>query len=603
MKLSRPTWLITTLCFSLPFAPLTGVAQSVNLSVDTAQTIRTVDDRAFGVNSVIWDAQASSAQTISLLKAAGIRTIRIPGGSLSDEYHWSTNRSLTNSWTWSTAFNGFTQIIDGLGAHTFVTVNYGTGTPEEAAAWVAMANSSSSLLGSASDAPIGVDANGTDWRTNGYWSSLRSSVPIAQDDGKNFLRLNHAAPIGLKYWEIGNECYGTWETDQQAVSHDPYTYAVRVKEYIAKMKSVDPSIKVGVVVTTGDTSYANNTSHPANNPRTGVVRNGWTPVMLTTLKSLGVTPDFAIYHRYEQTPGLENDAYLLQSAKTWPNDAADLRQQLNDYLGSEGAKVELVVTENNSVYSDPGKQSTSLVNGLFLADSIGNVLQTEFNALLWWDVRNGPPTSNGALIGNMSSSLYGWRTYGDYGMLSVPASGGANSYYEIYPTYYAMKLLSNFARGGDMIVRATSGNTLLAIYAAKRANGTLSLLVINKDPANTLNANITLTGYTPAASANVYAYGIPQDNAAKPNAAGSPDLAISSINIPGANFTASFAPYSATVISLSADSTPVPPPTTPTPATPSNPTSSGGGGGAFGPWFLAALLISGIVHHWRRQRT
>ena len=46
----------------------------------------------------------------------------------------------------------------------------------------------------------------------------------------------------------------------------------------------------------------------------------------------------------------------------------DLRQQLSDYLGNAGAAVEIVVTENNSVYTNPGKQSTSIVNGLFLLD-------------------------------------------------------------------------------------------------------------------------------------------------------------------------------------------------------------------------------------------
>src|SRR5882757_4700734 len=127
--------------------------------------------------------------------------------------------------------------------------------------------------------------------------------------------------------------------------------------------------------------------------------------MLSTLKSLGVTPDFLIYHRYAQVPGAEDDATLLQSSVTWSDDAADLRQQLTDYLGAVATNVELVCTENNSVYSNPGKQTTSLVNGLFMADSIGQLLQTEFNGLFWWDLRNGQDFSN-----NNSASLYGWRS-------------------------------------------------------------------------------------------------------------------------------------------------------------------------------------------------
>src|SRR6478736_5272580 len=143
--------------------PLAALAQSATLSVDAAKSVRTVDERIFGLNAVIWDPQAGSAQTIDLLKAAGLRTLRIPGGSLSDEYHWNLNKSINrdvpgqnNSWTWSSGFNQFANLITGIGGQTYVTVNYGSGTPEEAAAWVAYANAAT---GSATG--IGTDAKGT----------------------------------------------------------------------------------------------------------------------------------------------------------------------------------------------------------------------------------------------------------------------------------------------------------------------------------------------------------------------------------------------------------------------------------------------------------
>src|SRR4051812_5989733 len=119
-----------------------ALAAQVNLTVNANQALRTVDERAFGVNAVIWDAQASSAQTIAMVQNAGIRAIRVPGGSLSDEYHWRVNKSLANNWTWSTAFNGFIKLITGVGAQPMVTVNYGSGTPEEAAGLVAYLNAS-----------------------------------------------------------------------------------------------------------------------------------------------------------------------------------------------------------------------------------------------------------------------------------------------------------------------------------------------------------------------------------------------------------------------------------------------------------------------------
>jgi alpha-N-arabinofuranosidase len=458
----------------------------VNLSINVGQVVRTVDSRLFGVNAAVWDGAVNTPATISLLNAIDNRVMRFPGGSLSDDYHWKTNTTDSNTWTWATSFDAFANVARSANAQVFITANYGNGTSQEAADWVTYSNV-----------------------TKGY---------------------------GFKYWEIGNENYGSWETDIQTRPHDPYTYATRAKDYITKMKAADATIKVGVVVVTGEDSYANYTDHPATNPRTGLIHNGWTPVLLTTLRSLGVTPDFIIFHRYEQGPGGESDAVLLQAAKTWKNDAADLRQQLTDYLGAAGANVELVCTENNSVYSNPGKQTTSLVNGLYLADSLGALLQTEFNTMIWWDLRNGQETGN-----NNSASLYGWRQYGDYGVMS-----GQN---DLYPTYYTFKLLSHFARGGDKIVSATSDYGLLTPYAAKRADGTLSLLVINKSATSTFTGNIALTGFTPKASATVFSYGIPQDNAAR-TGTGSPDVAQTTLSNAAGTFTASFAPYSATILSL-----------------------------------------------------
>ena len=483
--------------------PLSTRAQTVNIAIDASQTVRTVDERIFGLNTAVWDSYCNTPQTISLLQAAGIRCLRFPGGSTSDTYDWSQNKSydtstgVLNPSPWATNFSAFANVATNLNAQVFITVNYGSGTPTMAANWV-------------------TDANIT----------------------------RH---LGIRYWEIGNENYGSWEYDTHAVHNDPYTYAVAARDFIAAMKAVDSTIKIGVVVVTGENTYAN-TTHTVTNPRTHAVHNGWTPVVLATLANLGVTPDFAIYHRYEQTPGQESDAGLLQDAQTWPTDAADLRQQLTDYLGTAGANVELVVTENNSVYAQPGKQSTSLVNGLYLADSLCAVMQTEFNAFLWWDLRNGQDNTQ-----NNSTALYGWRNYGDYGILSTPPTpaftGSSTTAYDAYPTYYIFRLLSRFARGGDTVVRATSSRTLLAAYAVKRADGTLAVLVINKHPAANQTANFTLAGITPPTPAAVYSYGMLQDEGARTGGV-SADFASSSVANGGTSFSATFAPYSVSVISF-----------------------------------------------------
>jgi hypothetical protein len=119
-----------------------------------------------------------------------------------------------------------------------------------------------------------------------------------------------------------------------------------------------------------------------------------------------------------------------------------------------------------------------------------------------------------------------------------------------YPTFYTFKLLKYFARGGDRIVHATSDNKLLSVYAARRADGTLALLVINKSPGATLKADFSTTGFQPEPGAITYSYGIPQDEAAR-TGTGSPDIAQTSLTGAAAEFPCKFPPYLATVIVLS----------------------------------------------------
>ena len=499
------------------------------LTVNAGQSIRTADARWFAINTPIWDSNLDTPETLTLLTNMGVQALRFPGGSGSDQFNWLSNADVVVVDPWKTTLASFIQVVTNLNAQAMITLNYGSGTSNEAAAWVAYVNAETNNTRS-----LGVDSTGFNWQTAGYWASLRAAAPLAADDGENFLRISQPAPLGFKYWEIGNEVYGSWETDQNSPAHDPYTYAVRSKGYISLMKAVDSTIKIGEVVIPGVSNYVNNTSHPAVDPVTKQTNYGWTPVVLATLASLGVTPDFAIYHNYPENPGSESDHYLLASSSGWASAASDLRSQINDYLGANGAGVELVCTENNSISSNPGKQSVSLVNGLYKMDSLAQLMQTEFNGLFWWDLRNGAVT-----YGNMSSALYGWREYGDYGTVS-----------QLYPTYYTTELMTNFAQAGDTVVAAATDYSLLSVYAARRQDGSLTVLVINKDPVNTNTGQIAVAGFTPASTVAVYSYGIPQDTAAE-TGTGSPDIAQTSIAVTGTNITYAFPPYSATVIALS----------------------------------------------------
>ena len=479
---------------------------TIHVGVNAAQTVRTVDARVFGVNNAAWDGYLDTATTINILTNMDNQALRWPGGSGADVYFMTNENSNAKT-------INFIHVATNTHAQVFFTVNYGTGTPQQAADWVRYCNLT-----------------------------------------------NHCA---FKYWEVGNESGGLWETDNNTNApwkpHDPWTYAMRFKDYYNQMKAVDPTIKIGAPADITEDGTANYTDHPVVNPRTHVTHNGWTPVMLHTMLTNGVIPDFLIDHKY--APG-DGDTYNLLYSSTWASDAAGLRQMLVDYLGSTNTSVELTCTENGS---QQDRQAVSLVGGLFLADSIGQLLQTEINSRLTWDLRNGQGT-----VTNSDNALYGWRIagngyyYTDWGLVA----GLGNATASRYPTYYCGKLMKYFARGGDTVVAVTNDYQLLGTYAARRMNGTLTLLVINKSSCSNLTAAFNLNGYVPYANAAVYSYGIPQDQAAffnGPDAA--QDIATNTLAIAGSSFTATFAPYSATVLalapaapSLAVPASPPPPP-------------------------------------------
>jgi hypothetical protein len=194
-----------------------------------------------GLDIAPWDALFSSPATLSTvesyLKAAGIDQLHYGGGVTADQYDEQTNTDLSacpgtslQEFTANCAatepldFADFSADARSAGAQSSATVNYGTGTPAMAAAWVQQ--------------------------------SLNPGQGVAQ-------------------WSIGNEDYGCWEennwlaappedyvgyqanvSDTCPMNEEPTaadgmdimtdSYAYNAGQYMQAMQAVDPSIKMGV---------------------------------------------------------------------------------------------------------------------------------------------------------------------------------------------------------------------------------------------------------------------------------------------------------------------------------------------------------------------
>jgi hypothetical protein len=463
---------------------------AVDVNVTPGQSLAAVPGTAIGINGATYDASLLDSAVPGLLRNAGISLVRVPGGTESDEYDWKTNTDVISGSKEAVAFDQFMSVIQKAGAQAMVTVDYGTGD------------------------------------TIGQQDGTGETGPQVAADWVRYANVTHH--YNVKYWEIGNEVYGNgtygadWEPDAhcQTASGTPVTlgsepsqtfgcgpaaYAANAKQYIAAMKAVDPRISVGLVLTA---------SGAPNNWPDGVTNaespQSWNQ---TVLSALGSEIGFADVHWYPQnpsnvTPPGPTDTGLLADTQQIPQAVSALRAEFAEWTGR--ASIPIMITETNSVSSNPGKQTLSVVNALYLEQDYLTWLENGVQNVDWWQIHNGIVTS-----GDNGSGLFGSASYGDYGVLSDGSCGTTSAGTQVceppadtpFAAYYGLQLLSRFIQPGDVLVSAASSQSLVQAYAVRTPRGGLRVMVVNDDPANSYDVTLSAPGYSVAAGAPVLFYG------------------------------------------------------------------------------------------------
>lgn len=346
----------------------------------------------FGINAALWDgdllsARGAKTQTADYVKRVNHGIIRYPGGLRADDDHW---KEILDNKDWMVDTDEFLEWLKKTGANAMFTVNFGSGTAEEAAAWVKHTN-------------VTKKAN-------------------------------------IKYWEIGNEVYGNWHPYYEKYGKDGGDiYGKRAREFILAMKKVDPTIKVAVL---------------------GVLEGEWNEKVL---KHTADVADGIIVHHYPQHFGEENDFALLSSPQTLDKIYERLHQVVKKHSKNKDKQLEIWLTEWNSVDFNPGVQTLSIVNGLFVADYLGMLAQVGADNAQYWDIHNDLTPEGG-----------------DYGYLTRSYEEGCGNCPR--PSYWAFKMASDALRG-KLVKTTVEGDKEAMITTYLTQNGKKkSLLVVNKSP-------------------------------------------------------------------------------------------------------------------------
>jgi len=141
-----------------------AAAQKVQMSIDASKPGAKIDRNIFGQfaehlghgvyegiwvgpNSKIPNTRGIRNDVVVALKALKVPDVRWPGGCFADEYHWrkgiGPQRAVTLNPNWGGVIepntfgtHEFMDFLDQIGAEAYLSVNVGSGTPQEAAEWL-----------------------------------------------------------------------------------------------------------------------------------------------------------------------------------------------------------------------------------------------------------------------------------------------------------------------------------------------------------------------------------------------------------------------------------------------------------------------------------
>jgi alpha-L-arabinofuranosidase len=427
------------------------------------------------------------------------------------------------------------KLVQSLKAQPLFTVNYSTGLDREgqlstrvslgqkikrAAAWVALVN------GSPDDSrPLGVDQEGYDWQTVGFWAKKR-------------LSLGYPWPFGVTYWEVGNEVYDKNEIGFTSARQ----YAQDFIAFAQAMKDVDPQIRVGAVGLALPQGRGDADATAAWNP--------------TVIKAAGDYLDFLVIHPYYPAGGQEAALYqgepwftaVMAGAHQAMADLREIRQVIAANA-PPGRRIGIAVTEYGiwpAASNDP-RDYANLARAVYDADLLLGLIQASpelgITLAASWNLHGSNPT---AAIG------YNWQT-------------GART---IRPHYHALELIMNhvgpavletrvssptFAVPRVANVKAASAVPLLHAAAfSSPERQRLSLMVINRSLSAAMPTTIRFQGFTPQAGAQVWTLTGNRATDHNEDSAATVSPRPGHITDAGADFSYTFEPHSLTVMEFQA---------------------------------------------------
>jgi hypothetical protein len=415
-------------------------ANTTYVTVDAANVITKIPKTIAGQNSNIWMTQiVTEAPLMNHLTNLHPNVIRFPGGSISDVFFWNSQKNQPpadapanlvdangvstpagywygkNSESWTFSVDNYYTMLQQTGNQGLITINYGyarygTGpNPVAAAAHLA-----------------------ADW--------------VRFDNGRT------------KYWEIGNECNGTWEAGYRIKTSDNKDgqpeivtgalYGQHVKVFVDSMKKA--AQEIGKTIYIG--AYILEKQPESWQTQTDKT---WNSGYFSASANKG---DYYVVHSYYtayQTNAPADE--ILGTASTVTTSIMDY---LKTNIPAAGGTVKPIALDEWNITSQGSMQQVSFVNGMHATILLNEALKNKYGLTARWDLANG------------------WSGGNDHGLFNngdEPNVSKWNPRPAFYYMYYFQKMI-----GDRMVGTSVTGSSYVSAYASSFTSGHKGVVLVNK---------------------------------------------------------------------------------------------------------------------------
>ena len=401
-------------------------------------------------------------QLLAKYKELGITSIRWAGSAV-NTWHWKDETLNPDRDNRYFTVDHFMQIAEALGAEPFITVNYGSGTAQEAAELVEYLNGSQST-------PYG---------------ALRAAN-------------RHPEPYNAKYFILGNEFPGYWEICEPSRERcDTGTgYGQGTIDFSTAMKAKDPNIKIVAV---------------------GSFSDPWIEDFLTATNCSGW--DYLDLHfycpGYYQSTTCPSHAGLTEEETFYAVMSGPDQYNWMLWNWEEGnwgiikskcpsrIPVQLFSTEwcdlHNSECAESKQHLASLESGLYAAVEIPMAMQSKYQwSMNWFRLVANKPVSlpddyNQCILDSWDNPRF--RPSGLVYTLANAHLTGTFLAVDVKSSWYFNKALGR--------MNANKG-THLVVAAVKVNSSKIKLWVVNRHYSKALRSKIIIQNFTPASTAKTY---------------------------------------------------------------------------------------------------